>query len=75
MPWLILIFVLLIGTPLVSLLELIVSLIRYRRTPKEDTVNRKRFRFNAIVAGVILATFTAVIGCLMILFAQAITYM
>lgn len=75
MPWLIVMIVLFVAVPIISLIELIVDFIRYRRAPKEAVELRQNCKHRMIVSGVLLGVVAAVWICLMILFAQAITYM
>lgn len=61
--------------PELALLVLIVNLILFLRTPKENTELRTKYRFWVIVAGVSLGVLIAALACLMILSAGAITFM
>lgn len=63
-----------LGIPIGIIVFFIMSLVRYRRTPKDDPLRKER-RFSFIVSAVLMGLLIVSVGLLILLFTLAMNHM
>ena len=71
----ILIFIAIFGIPAASLIWLIVSAVRYDRTPKDDLIMRKKHRLSLILSSITFGILATAVIALMLILAMAVGHM
>ena len=71
----ILIFLLLSLVPFAIIVGFIISVVKYKRCPKENFDERKGYKYAAVITGIIFGVMVLTVAALIIFLAAAVAYM
>ena len=71
----ILIFSILSLVPLAVIVGFIISVVKYKRCPKENFDERKGYKFAAVILGVVFGVMVLTVALMILLLAAAVAYM
>ena len=71
----VLIFLLLSLVPLAVIVGFIISVVKYKRCPKENSDERKGYKFAAVILGIIFGVMVLTVALLILLLVAAVAYM